>query len=166
MIDDTVAVSYNLNDFFTYDLNQYQSGMIQYPLPVLAEGKHRLIIKAWDLLGNVSKDTIWVEVPGAKNKQLRNLNIAPNPVQNHARISFEVKNVLDPIQMQLEIFDASGRVHFSTRQSLQPAGNRVVIDWDGLSSNGTILPAGKYYYKVVVSQNGLSEQLINTLLKF
>jgi len=105
-------------------------------------------------------------VPGAKNKQLRNLNIAPNPVQNHARISFEVKNVLDPLQMQLDIFDASGRVHFSTRQSIQPAGNRVVIDWDGLSSNGTILPPGKYYYKVVVSQNGLSEQLINTLLKF
>jgi len=166
MIDDTLAVSYNLNDFFTYDLNQYQSGMIQYPLPVLAEGKHRLIIKAWDLLGNVSKDTIWIEVPGAKNKQLRNLHIAPNPVQNHARISFEVKNVLDPLQVQLDIFDATGRVHFSTRQSLQPAGNRVVIDWDGLSANGTILPPGKYYYKVVVSQNGLSEQLINTLLKF
>ncbi|MFM6995272.1 MAG: type IX secretion system sortase PorU [Sediminibacterium sp.] len=166
IIDDTLAQSYNLNAFFTYNLNQYQSGMIQYPLPVLTEGKHRLIIKAWDLLGNVSKDTIWVEVPGAKNKQLRNLNIAPNPVQNYARISFEVKNIVDPILMQLDIFDANGRVHFSTNQKIQPTSNKVVMDWNGLTSNGTIIPPGKYYYKVVVSQNGLVEQIINTFLKF
>ena len=166
IIDDTVAVSYNLNAFFTNDLNQYQSGMIQYPLPVLEEGKHRLIIKAWDLLGNVSKDTIWIEVPNNKNRMLRNLNITPNPVQASARFSFEVKNYQDPILVQLDVFDASGRVHFTTNQKIQPTSNKIVIDWNGLSSNGGIIPPGKYYYKVLVQQNGLTDQMLNGLLKF
>lgn len=166
IIDDTVIKNYNLNTFFSYDLNQYQSGQIQYPLPVLEEGKHQLILKAWDLVGNVSKDTLWIEVPGKKNRNLRQLSVTPNPVQTNAQFSFELKNSVDPILMQLDIFDAGGRVHFSTTQKIQPIGNRVVMDWNGHASNGGILPPGKYYYKLTVNQNGLVEQLLNGLLKF
>jgi hypothetical protein len=166
IIDDTLVKNYNLNAFFTYDENQYQSGMIQYPLPVLEEGKHRLILKAWDLLGNVSKDTIWIEVPSKKNKNIRNLSISPNPVQTNAKISFELNNSVDPILMQLEVFDASGRRHFSLSQQIQPKGNKIVMDWGGQSSNGGVLPPGKYFFKVMVQQNGLVEQMLKGFLKF
>jgi hypothetical protein len=166
IIDDTLVKNYNLNSFFTYNLNQYQSGEIQYPLPVLEEGKHKLIIKAWDLLGNVSKDTIWIEVPGKANRNLRNLSITPNPVQTNAKFSFELNNNIDPILMQLEVFDMNGRVHFSINQKIQPSGNRIMVDWNGLSTNGGLLLPGKYYYRITVTQNGLVEQLLNSLLKF
>jgi hypothetical protein len=166
IIDDTLVKNYNLNTFFTYDENQYQSGMIQYPLPVLEEGKHRLIVKAWDLLGNVSKDTIWIEVPSKKNKLIRNLSITPNPVQTNAKFSFELNNSADPILVQLEVFDASGNRYFSTSQQIQPTGNKIMIDWNGKTTAGGLLPPGKYYYKVIVQQNGLVEQLLNGLLKF
>jgi hypothetical protein len=166
IIDDTLVKNYNLNAFFTYYENQYQSGEIQYPLPVLEEGKHRLIVKAWDLLGNVSKDTIWIEVPGKKNKNIRNLSISPNPVQANAKFSFELNNSVDPMWMQLEVFDANGRRHFSTSQQIQPKSNKIVIDWDGHANNGGLLPPGKYYFKVIVQQNGLIEQMLNGFLKF
>jgi hypothetical protein len=166
IIDDTLVKNYNLNAFFTYDENQYQSGEIQYPLPVLEEGKHQLILKAWDLLGNVSKDTIWIEVPSQKNKNIRNLSISPNPVQTNAKFSFELKNTIDPILVQLAVFDASGNRYFSTSQQIQPRGNKIMIDWNGKTTAGGLLPPGKYYYKVIVQQNGLVEQLLNGLLKF
>jgi len=166
IIDDTIIKNYNLNTFFSYNENQYQSGSIQYPLPVLEEGKHRLIVKAWDLLGNVSKDTILIEVPSKKNKNIRNLNISPNPVQTNAKFSFELKNSIDQILMQLDVFDASGNRHFSTSQQLQPKGNKIVVDWNGKTTAGGLLPPGKYYYKVVVQQNGSVEQLINGFIKF
>jgi hypothetical protein len=165
IIDDTLVKNYNLNTFFSYDENQYQSGAIQYPLPVLEEGKHQLILKAWDLLGNVSKDTIWIEVPGKKNRNIRNLSISPNPVQANAKFSFELNNIVDPILMQLEVFDANGRVHFSTNQIIQPTGNKIILDWNGKTTGGGLLAPGKYYYKVVVQQNGLVEQMLNGLLK-
>jgi len=166
IIDDTLVKNYNLNSFFTYDENQYQSGEIQYPLPVLEEGKHQLILKAWDLLGNVSKDTIWIEVPSQKNKNIRNLSISPNPLQTNAKFSFELKNTIDPILVQLAVFDASGNRYFSTSQQIQPTGNKIMIDWNGKTTAGGLLPPGKYYYKVIVQQNGLVEQLLNGLLKF
>ena len=166
IIDDTIIKNYNLNAFFSYNENQYQSGSIQYPLPVLEEGKHRLIVKAWDLLGNVSKDTILIEVPSKKNKNIRNLSISPNPVQTNAKFSFELNNSIDPILMQLDVFDANGIRHFSISQQMQPKGNRVVIDWNGLATSGGLLPPGKYYYKVIVQQNGLVEQMLNGFLKF
>jgi hypothetical protein len=166
IIDDTLVKNYNLNAFFSYDENQYQSGVIQYPLPVLEEGKHQLIVKAWDLLGNVSKDTIWIEVPSKKNKNIRNLSISPNPVQANAKFSFELNNIVDPIWMQLEVFDASGRRHYSTSEQIQPRGNKIVIDWGGHTSNGSLLPPGKYYFKVIVQQNAIIEQMLNGFLKF
>jgi hypothetical protein len=166
IIDDTVVKNYNLNTFFTYRLNQYQSGEIEYPLPDLEVGKHRLIIKAWDLLGNVSKDTIWIEVPGKGNRNLRNLSITPNPVQTNAKFSFEINNSIDPILVQLDIFDANGIRNFSTSQKIQPRGNKIILDWNGLATNGGALIPGKYYYRIIVTQNGLVEQLINSLLKF
>ena len=166
IIDDSLVKNYNLNAFFTYDENQYQSGEIQYPLPVLEEGKHQLILKAWDLLGNVSKDTFWIEVPSKKNKNIRNLSVSPNPVQTNAKFSFELKNTIDPILVQLEVFDASGNRYFSTSQQIQPSGNKIMIDWNGKTTAGGLLPPGKYYYKVIVQQNGLVEQLLNGLLKF
>jgi hypothetical protein len=166
IIDDTIIKNYNLNTFFSYDENQYQSGSIQYPLPVLEEGKHRLIVKAWDLLGNVSKDTILIEVPSKKNKNIRNLNISPNPVQTNSKFSFELKNSIDQILMQLDVFDASGIRYFSMSQQLQPKGNKIVVDWNGKTTAGGLLPPGKYYYKVVVQQNGLVEQMLNGFIKF
>jgi hypothetical protein len=166
IIDDTLVKNYNLNAFFAYDENQYQSGEIQYPLPVLEEGKHQLILKVWDLLGNVSKDTFWIEVPSQKNKNIRNLSVSPNPVQSNAKFSFELNNTKDPILVQLAVFDASGNRYFSTSQQIQPSGNKIMIDWNGKTTTGGLLPPGKYYYKVIVQQNGLVEQLLNGLLKF
>ena len=166
IIDDTVVKYYNLNAFFIYDTNQYQSGVIEYPLPVLEAGKHRLIVKAWDLLGNVSKDTIWIEVPSKENRNLRHLTIAPNPVHTNAKFSFEVNNSIDPILMQLDVFDANGIRQFSKIQKITPTSNKIMIDWDGRGTKGGLLPPGKYYYKVIVQQNGLTEQLLNSLLKF
>jgi hypothetical protein len=166
IIDDTLVKNYNLNTFFSYDTNAYQSGIIEYPLPVLEAGKHRLIMKAWDLLGNVSKDTILIEVPSNKNSNIRNLNVHPNPVKNNAKFSFELKNSIDPITVQLEVFDASGNRHFYTSQKIQPSGNKIMMDWNGQAIHGGILPPGKYYYKVTVLQNGVSEQMLNGLLKF
>jgi len=166
IIDDTVVKNYNLNSFFSYDMNAYQSGIIEYPLPVLEAGKHRLIIKAWDLLGNVSKDTILIEVPSKRNSNIRNLMVIPNPVQTNAKFSFELKNSIDPMMVQLEVFDASGSRHFSISQKIQPSGNKIMMDWNGLSTNGGLLLPGKYYYRIIVTQNGLVEQLTNSLLKF
>ena len=166
IIDDTLVKNYNLNTFFIYDTNAYQSGAIEYPLPVLEAGKHRLIMKAWDLLGNVSKDTIWIEVPSKKNRNIRNLSISPNPVQTSAKFSFELNNSADPILVQLEVFDVNGNRHFSTSQKIQPKGNKILVDWNGLSTNGGLLLPGKYYYRIIVTQNGVVEQLLNSLLKF
>ncbi|MFM2314142.1 MAG: hypothetical protein RLZZ04_3418, partial [Cyanobacteriota bacterium] len=41
-----------LNNAFSYRTNSYQSGELQFQLPVLSPGKHSLKLKAWDVLNN------------------------------------------------------------------------------------------------------------------
>jgi hypothetical protein len=166
IIDDTIVVSYNLNNFFSYELNQYQTGKIQYPLPSLSVGRHRLIIRAWDLLGNLSKDTIYIEVPSLTTVNLRNLTVLPNPVKSASRFSFELNNSKDPIALRLEVYDLSGKIYYSVLQQMQPTANKIVINWDGRTNQGGQLASGIYYYRIIAEQNGRQEQLLNTLLKF
>jgi flagellar hook assembly protein FlgD len=51
-------------------------------------------------------------------------------------------------------------------QKIQPSGNKIMMDWNGQTNNGGLMPAGLYYYKVIVLQNGQYEQMLNGLLKF
>lgn len=166
IIDDSIATSINLNTYFTYDLNQYQAGKIQYPLPFLMEGKHKLIVKAWDLLGNLSKDTLRIEVPSSNANIIRNLTITPNPVQSNAKISFEIKNSKDPVTGTLEVFDQTGKRQFLSFLQKPPMGNKIVIEWDGRNKEGGIVPPGLYIYRVKIRQNETEAFLSNTLLKF
>ncbi len=132
----------------------------------MSVGRHRLIIRAWDLLGNLSKDTIYIEVPSLTTGNLRNLTVLPNPVKSASRFSFELNNSKDPISLGLEVYDLSGKIYYSVLQQMQPTANKIVFNWDGRTNQGGQLASGIYYYRIIVEQNGRQEQLVNTLLKF
>jgi hypothetical protein len=47
-----------MNDFYTADLDSYQSGEARYPLKGLVEGKHTVSVKAWDVTIILPKDLL------------------------------------------------------------------------------------------------------------
>jgi len=84
ILDDEVQQPYVLNNLYQADIDTYQSGTILYSLPKLSIGKHQIVIKAWDLLGNLSKDTLWFIVPAQDILKAKDLVNKPNPmVQFH-----------------------------------------------------------------------------------
>ena len=54
IIDGKMSQTYNLNSYFNYDFSQFRSGYVDYTLPMLAEGSHELLFRAWDVLNNSS----------------------------------------------------------------------------------------------------------------
>ena len=51
-----------LNDFFSADVDSYQSGWVRYPLDNLKEGKHTLTLKVWDIHNNSNVSSIEFQV--------------------------------------------------------------------------------------------------------
>ena len=52
VIDGMMRYSYNLNAYFQYDFGDYHGGTVHFQLPELAEGPHKLLFRAWDVLNN------------------------------------------------------------------------------------------------------------------
>ncbi len=154
-----------LNNFYTADINTYQSGKIKYALPVLSVGPHQLVIKAWDLIGNSNKDTLNVIVPSSKNLVVKNLKNYPNPVNAITRFSFEISqlaNANKSLIYTIEIYNNIGIKQLS-KTFVGPVINNVVVsDFPGLGT----LPAGTYFYKLLVKDDQQEIQLSNKFIKY
>lgn len=166
IIDDQVQHPFILNNFYKADIDTYQSGTIVYGLPKLSIGKHQIIIKAWDLLGNLSKDTLWFIVPSQDVLKAKNLMNIPNPMQHYTQFSFEV-NVQDP-NLKTEFFLRN--LHGQTLVQLNlPAfqnANKWVVQWDGRDQSGAVIPPGIYFYSINIRLGQQKVVLSNKLMKW
>ena len=54
ILDEESANPIILNDYYTSDLNTYQSGQVKYPFNTLDPGQHTISVKAWDVNNNSS----------------------------------------------------------------------------------------------------------------
>jgi hypothetical protein len=81
---------------------------------------------------------------------------APNPFVPRTRIPF---SVAEPSHVVVEVFDVSGR-------RLCVLANRVylpgewTVDWDGRDESGARLPAGAYFYRLVVNGRAMTRKMI------
>jgi hypothetical protein len=154
-----------LNNYYTADVNTYQSGKIKYALPTLSAGVHQLIIKAWDLIGNSNKDTLNVIVPNSQTLMVKNLTNYPNPVQSSTRFSFEISQLKEAnksLIYSIEIYNNLG-IKQLAKTFEGPLVNRVVL------SNVIdlrLLPAGTYFYKLIVKDDQQELQLSNKFIKY
>ncbi|MEY3208895.1 MAG: hypothetical protein RL064_926 [Bacteroidota bacterium] len=155
-----------LNNYYTAAINTYQKGSIIYALPQFSEGKHVLLIKAWDLLGNSNTDTLFFEVPPTQNMMLRKFSISPNPVGANARFSFEHNQLNTPLKLQLEIFDINGSRVFSKQMEDSYSSNLVVINWDASAGNGARLLPGFYYCRILATVNKTTISLPGKFVKY
>lgn len=155
-----------LNNYYTAAINTYQRGTVVYSLPQFTEGKHEIIIKAWDLLGNSSSDTLFFVVPPTENLMLRKFSISPNPIQAKARFGFEHNLQNTPLALQLEIFDINGNKLAIIPLESAFSTNRVLVDWDVKMSNGAALLPGMYFCRLIATDKKTTIFLSSKFLKY
>jgi Peptidase family C25 len=162
---DSNPIQMVLNNYFVTDVDTYKSGKIQYALPMFSAGLHRIIIKAWDLFGNSSMDTLTFEVPKTDNLQIKNATNYPNPFVDKTRFSFEINQIGETDQILFEVFDWSGKLLY-TQNNLQVINqNRIYFDWDGSTIPAIKLSPGIYFYKFSVKSNASIVTTTNTFIK-
>ena len=155
-----------LNNYYTADIDTYQSGTVLYTLPNFSEGNHELIIKAWDLFSNASTDTIRFNVPPSQKLLIRNFSIFPNPFNSQTEFSFEHNQLTNPLSVILDIYDANGvKIYSKSIQSLF-LSNRVVLHWTGVSAGENRILPGIYYCKLTVSDAKLITYLTRKVIKY
>jgi hypothetical protein len=154
-----------LNNYFIADIDTYQSGRVQFALPTLSKGVHRIIIKAWDMFGNSNSDTLTFEVPNGQDLSIKNLFNFPNPFVEKSRFGFEINQVGEVDQIGFEVYDWAGNLLYLHQANQLIDNTKFYVDWDGETASGKRISPGVYFYRFSVKSKSFFQTLTNTFIK-
>jgi hypothetical protein len=167
-----------MNDYYTSDLDSYQSGDVNYPLSNLSDGKHTMKVTAFDVYNNSATDSIHFVVLTGNELHIEDLMNFPNPFSSQTSFSFEHNQADQVLDIQIQIFNEAGGLVKTIEGSVGPTEERSAsadnglgsyretgIVWDGRGDSGAVVANGLYIYRLVVtSQNGMQSTASGKLL--
>jgi hypothetical protein len=143
-----------LNQYFTYSMNSYTSGLVEYQLNDLPDGRYTLSVKVWDMLNNSSVETIEFEVKNGVEVELENLVAYPNPAIDEVFFSVKHDYPKNLLEYKLMVFDLSGRLQYESETMEQKGDGTFVFSWDLKDNTGMKMQNGTYLCKVLLSADG------------
>jgi hypothetical protein len=154
VIDGELMRTYNLNDYFFYDFGNYQRGSVGFSIPALPEGPHKLLFRAWDVLNNSSTAELTFSVGKGSSVQISDVSCTRNPASSSTTFIINHNRAGSEIDVELDIYDTSGRLLWKHTESSVATDNTYTVDWDLTVDGGRRLQTGVYLYRVTVSCEG------------
>ncbi|MES2587458.1 MAG: type IX secretion system sortase PorU, partial [Bacteroidota bacterium] len=152
IIDEESSKPIVLNNYYSADLDTYQSGSLRYNLSGLEPGTHSLKLKVWDVNNNLSESKINFEVQLKQDFELRNVLNYPNPFTTNTAFYFEHNQLCSDLEVQIQIFTVSGKLVKTINQLVYNECYRSEgITWNGLDDFGDQLAKGVYIYNLTVT---------------
>jgi len=152
VLDGDVANPYVMNDYYETAPNTYKRGYVSFPVVNLAEGRHRITVKAWDVNNNSGEGHVDFEVANGQIVKVQNLMNYPNPFNNVTHFRFEHNHPDETMDAEINIYTTAGMLVRTLKQVFLPTGSHSdEVTWDGTDDNGAKLPAGVYIYRMKVA---------------
>ena len=154
IIDENSSNPIILNEYYSADLDTYQSGTVNYAIPTLEKGPHTLSLKVWDVNNNSSESSIDFIVQEKQNIELDHVLNYPNPFTTHTEFYFEHNQACAELEAQIQIFTVSGKLVKTINQIVHTEGFRSAgIEWDGRDDFNDQLAKGVYIYSLKVKSS-------------
>ncbi|MDX9750563.1 MAG: type IX secretion system sortase PorU [Flavobacteriales bacterium] len=152
VLDDNTDQAIVLNDLYEADLDTYKSGQVRYRFHQLAEGPHKLSLKAWDVHNNSSEATTEFIVASSAELALAHVLNYPNPFTTYTEFFFEHNRPCTTLDVQVQVFTVAGRLVKTISRQMACNGYRIEgLPWDGKDDFGDKLGRGVYVYRVGVN---------------
>ena len=151
IIDGKASMTYNLNEYYISDIGGYTRGTVSYVFPELPEGKHTLMLRAWDMMNNSSTVTVEFEVVRGLSPSIIQMVTMPNPARDYATFTLMHDRPENEVTVTLEVFDFSGRILWNHSEQVMSADNTYTYTWNLRSSSGQPLESGIYLYRIIVA---------------
>ena len=157
IIDNDMNLTYQLNERFQYDFGDYCKGKVDYVLPELSDGPHKLLFRAWDAQNNSSVAELSFVVNATQQPTLSNVICTKNPATTSTSFVISHDRAGSEVDVELEVFDTSGRLLWRKSETGIPTDQTYTIDWDLTTGSGSRLKTGVYLYRALISNNGSSK---------
>lgn len=149
ILDDGDQIS--LNNYYEAERDSFNCGTVRYPFENLSLGQHKLKVRAWDILNNVSEKELEFVVASDEGLTLDHVLNYPNPFTTHTAFYFEHNRPSEALDIMVTVYTISGKVVRTLESSQCNSGFRSdPIEWDGLDDYGDKIGKGTYLYRLRV----------------
>ncbi len=159
ILDDNVEAPYIMNEYYETEANTYKRGYVNFPLYNIADGRHRMRVKAWDVNNNSGEGFVDFEVANGNIVRLQKLGNYPNPFRHKTTFVFEHNHPDEYLYAEIHIHSMDGRLVRKLKQVYTAGvGASRELTWDGTDENGVMLQSGVYLYKLsITSDKGVND---------
>lgn len=151
VVDNDPQYTYVLNSYYASVSGDYTRGRVVYVMPELSEGRHTLMLRAWDVMNNSSTEYLGFEVVEGLKPDLVQVSASENPAREST--SFVVCHDRPGMEVELtvKVYDTMGRQVWNGTASGSSDAGVSILDWNLSTSGGQRVQRGVYIYKVYVS---------------
>jgi hypothetical protein len=151
VLDNNTQNTVDLNQYYQPALNSYQKGTVTYPFTSLSPGTHTLSLRVWNVYNNTTETSTEFVVQPQSSLQLQHVLNYPNPFTTHTQFFFELNEVCDQTNVQIQIFTITGKLVRNIVTTVKTDSFRSQpIDWDGRDDFGDKIGNGVYIYHIKV----------------
>lgn len=147
------GTSYTLNDYFSFDLGSYRKGRAVFQLENLAEGKHSLSFKVWDVNGNSTTSKLRFTV-GQGQETVPDINATENPAAGPMAFVVSLDSEAGDGSVTTEVYDLAGRQVWKHTAGNAGGSTYSVAQWNLTDASGRTLQPGVYMYRAVIRTAG------------
>ena len=148
VIDGQTSKTYNLNEYFEFDFGDYRSGKLQFSIPELSLGTHKLQFRAWDILNNSSTVELVFEVTDNPNAGEFSVTCTSNPAHTNTQFVITHDHIGSELKVTLDVFDTAGRQVWRQTETTVPTSDTITIDWNLNVAGGSRLHTGLYLCRI------------------
>lgn len=166
ILDDANDAQIVLNDHYEAEQDSCNKGTVRYQLSDLTPGNHKIKVRAWDILNNVSEREIEFVVANEQQLTLDHVLNYPNPFTTNTDFFFEHNHPGEALDVLIQIFTIGGKVIKTISETQFMDGNRSnPIHWDGRDEYGDKIGKGTYIYRLRVrTSEGKTAEKIEKLV--
>lgn len=167
ILPDGSVRKYVLNNLFEPETDNPTAGSLQITLNGLAQGNHRLSLRAWDLHNNSAEKEIRFVVNPGQQLSISNVQLRPNPFTDEIVIRFEHNKPGQKMLIVLEVYDVFGNLLYQRQHQMRPSGH--ISDPLRLQASdfaGGHLPTGAYLWRLIAEpEEGLKQTVSGRMIR-
>lgn len=157
IIDQDPKTTYSLNDSYRAEFGDYTRGSVLFTIPELSNGPHTLTLRAWDVLNNVSQQSLDFVVDGSLKPSILSIQASQNPAVQSTNFLVRHDRAGSAVDLTVEVFNFAGQRMWSHTETQTGSTGVSTVPWNLTNNAGGRLHAGVYLYRVTMSSGGSKE---------
>ncbi len=158
---------FNLNDYYTTEVDDFTAGRVEFPLHDLSPGKHTITIKAWDTSNNRAETSLEFRVTDGEEITIEHFGNYPNPFDNKTTFFFTHNRSGDDLGIELYLYSAYGQeIKTYSFNEISSSYQVELPELDTELEFGKKLPPGLYLARLAIRSltNGSKYERVTKLI--